>query len=329
MRKTGFLDQIVNACFRDIDLTRRVASPAILLGLVFLAGCMGSPGSFPGWAAYETSHQVMGVAFDRAGNLWAGGPQGAVEWQPDGRHVQFTRADGLVADPIWSVLVAPDGVVWFGTSGGVSRFDGSNWQSFTRSDGLADDQVWAMAASPDGMMWFGTNHGVSRFDGSSWQSYTSANGLINNVVQSIAIAPDGAVWFGTRGGASRFDGKTWQGFSKADGLAANNVWSIAAAPDGAMWFGTDGGEASRYDGSSWKNFDADCGLADNVIESIVTAPDGSLWFGGRNGVARFDGKAWQTYTPADALLKNNHILVWQQGWQRAALTWGETGTLLK
>ena len=118
----------------------------LILALLFLAGCMAQPTGYAGWAAYESTHQVMAVAFDQAGNLWAGGPGGAVVWHPDGTHSQYTQVDGLVNDSVWAVLAAPDGAVWFGTSGGAARFDGSKWQSFTEADGLADNQIWAMAA---------------------------------------------------------------------------------------------------------------------------------------------------------------------------------------
>ena len=170
-----------------------------VLVLLVLAGCMAAQGLYPGWAAYQAAHKLTGVVFDRAGNLWAGGPGGAVVWHPDGTHSQYTQVDGLVNDSVWAVLAAPDGAIWFGTSGGVARFDRKSWQSYTIADGLADDQVWAVAAAPDGSVWFGTNHGASRFDGTTWQSYTSANGLIDNVVHSILAGPDGAIWFGTEG----------------------------------------------------------------------------------------------------------------------------------
>ena len=55
--------------------------------------------------------------------------------------------------------------MWFGTLGGVSRYDGVNWQTFTQEDGLADDLVNSVYQSSDGAMWFGTNPGgVSRYD---------------------------------------------------------------------------------------------------------------------------------------------------------------------
>ena len=62
------------------------------------------------------------VAFDRDGNLWSAGSGGAVRWDPtDGTYTKYTVDDGLADNQVWFIAVAPDGALWFGTVGGVSR----------------------------------------------------------------------------------------------------------------------------------------------------------------------------------------------------------------
>ena len=46
--------------------------------------------------------------------------------------------------------MAADGVLWFGTRGGVSRFDGETWTSYTTADGLVHDNVSVVEVAPDG-----------------------------------------------------------------------------------------------------------------------------------------------------------------------------------
>jgi ligand-binding sensor domain-containing protein len=53
--------------------------------------------------------------------------------------------------------VAPDGALWFGTYGQVSRFDGETWAAFTTYD------VQSITVGSDGTLWFGTSGGVSRY----------------------------------------------------------------------------------------------------------------------------------------------------------------------
>ena len=59
--------------------------------------------------------------------------------------------------------MARDGALWFGTEGGVSRFDGESWTTYTTEDGLASNDVWSIAMTPDGALWFGARGGISRY----------------------------------------------------------------------------------------------------------------------------------------------------------------------
>jgi ligand-binding sensor domain-containing protein len=60
-------------------------------------------------------------------------------------------------------VIGPNGALWFGTSGGVSRFDGRGWTAYTTADGLTHDWVASITRAPDGALWFGTvGGGISR-----------------------------------------------------------------------------------------------------------------------------------------------------------------------
>ncbi|GAG50484.1 unnamed protein product, partial [marine sediment metagenome] len=65
---------------------------------------------------------------------------------------------------------------------GVSRYDGTSWQTFTTKDGLADNEIMSSLQDTDGNLWFGTCGGVSRYDGTSWQTFTTQVGLADNLV---------------------------------------------------------------------------------------------------------------------------------------------------
>ncbi|MEK6747855.1 MAG: two-component regulator propeller domain-containing protein [Pseudomonadota bacterium] len=103
---------------------------------------------------------------------------------------------------VFCIRAAPDGKIWVGTwGGGVSVFDGTQWQNFTSADGLAGDIVYALTQAQDGAWWFGTDRGVTRFDGKQWTTLTKAQGLMDNHVYAV-LAAGADVWVGTREGVA-------------------------------------------------------------------------------------------------------------------------------
>ena len=110
----------------------------------------------------------------------------------------------LLSNTVRAIQQRADGALWFGTDGGVSRFEpqSGQWRTFTTQQGLTDNWVRAIQQSADEALWFGTGGGVSRFEPQSgqWRTYTIAiqQGL-DNWVQAIAT---GTAWWTTRSGPS-------------------------------------------------------------------------------------------------------------------------------
>jgi len=115
----------------------------------------------------------------------------------------------LPSDNILSIYIAPDGVQWFGTDGGIARHSGyntlENWTVYTTEDGLADNYVQAICGDTNGNVWIGTRGGISVLNGVSWITYTAGDGLASNHILSIAIDQEDVVWIGTDVGISRFE----------------------------------------------------------------------------------------------------------------------------
>ena len=144
-----------------------------------------------------------------------------------------------------SIAVGSHGDIWFGTYGGVYRFDGKIWTIYTPEDGLGLERryIHGIAVESNGDIWCGTDCVLQRFDGEKWTSYFEVEGI----AETISIAPDGTLWFLTHGyGVYKFDGEKWTAYTTADGLADNRVESIAFDHNGNIWFGTIRG-ISRYE----------------------------------------------------------------------------------
>ncbi len=67
---------------------------------------------------------------DALGGVWLGTGQGVYLLKADGQVEHFTRSDGLASENMsnMSLFAEEDGVVWFGTTGGLHRFDAGQYK---------------------------------------------------------------------------------------------------------------------------------------------------------------------------------------------------------
>ncbi len=56
----------------------------------------------------------------------------------------YTTKDGLKQIQVTSVIQTPDGLIWAGTHGGLSCFDGLEFKNFTEKDGLSSNLVYTL-----------------------------------------------------------------------------------------------------------------------------------------------------------------------------------------
>ncbi|MEI7661053.1 MAG: two-component regulator propeller domain-containing protein [Bacteroidota bacterium] len=191
----------------------------------------------------------------------------------------YTTASGLPSDNVTSVAVDTNNVKWFGTQGGIARFNDLTWTTYTIANGLVDNYINCIAVDIHNNVWVGTDVGISKFDGSIWTSYTTANGLVNNSVNYIAGSPDGSVWIGTNNGASNFDGTTWKNYTMTSGLPNNLISYIACDKVGNTWLGTFIGGLSKFNGTTFSNFTMTDSLVSNNISALAIDHHNKKWIG--------------------------------------------------
>ncbi len=105
---------------------------------------------------------VFSVLVAQDDTVWAGTWGGGVGHFDGNKWTNFSRAEGLANNIVYSIVQDDEGVFWFGTAGGVSRYDGRTWQTYNRNHGLLNEHVYALAVAPDGDIWAGTRGGVAR-----------------------------------------------------------------------------------------------------------------------------------------------------------------------
>ena len=258
-------------------------------------------------------------------------PRATAMYASTGVWRNYTTADGLANNTVNAIAIDGLGHKWFGTEGGVSKFDGSTWVTYdTSNSGLVSDLVDAIAIDRAGHKWIGTWNGASKFDDTNWTTYdTSNSGLADNYVKVIGVDLYGDLWFGTyQGGATWFnDESMWLTFIPSNsGLGGHRVEDIAFDSLGHVWFsslepasGLNGGVGpmwayakgvQEFDGTNWTTYDtSNSDLIVDWVWDIEVDSQGHKWFAAWGGVSEFDGTSWTNYGTPNSGLANAYVYV--------------------
>jgi ligand-binding sensor domain-containing protein len=243
----------------------------------------------------------------------------AVDGVPYFRFENFTTANGLPDNHVFSVLVDGDRV-WAGTENGLSVYEGGAWKTYTTADGLAHRAVLSLALDKrTGDVWAGTMAGLSRISGGRIDTYTQLNsGLSNDVVYGVSVEGEN-VWVATAAGACRLDLRTaqWSLYNERN-TPMNEIWvyGVNATPT-KVYFAVWGSGLLEYDQKTgrWDKYDDPDGETEMVlfkdqglIHEIVTSVsyvDNIVWAATYFGDSRYDGRYWHNFLTKDSGLPSN------------------------
>ncbi len=217
--------------------------------------------------------------------------------------INYTVENGLAQNQVLAMAQDPNGYLWFGTTGGLSRFDGRDFKNFSQRDGLYRNQVNALFIDNKGQLWIASVGGVSVYNGNEFIQIPFEEKYASSKITSIEQSDDGAMWFATDDLGIVI--KTDDGFScinTSKGLKSNNVRSIYKEPNGQIWIGTKKG-LNFYKDQAIYGFSNPA--LDTSISHISKSHNGSLWvstFG--KGVFNIDNNNVVNYTGENDLISD-------------------------
>lgn len=212
------------------------------------------------------------------GGLWVGGNGAAyfdgVQWQ------HYTKADGLAADRVQAIAGDAQKRVWFGTTAGLSVWNGQTFFTLSRADGLPSNNILTLL--PDGAtMWIGSDAGLLHFEDNRFQIYTMATtGLAGNRITALVKETDGAILVGTDQGLSRWLNNTMRVLPET---ATFPVSALGLTKTDTIWLGTNGKGLLYFDGSLWTTPPGLASPPAPRINAIVVDKQGSVWIAGAEG----------------------------------------------
>ncbi|WP_284400819.1 hybrid sensor histidine kinase/response regulator [Dyella lipolytica] len=226
---------------------------------------------------------------------------------------QFRRYgidDGLPSSSVYAVAQDHGGAMWFGTKGGIGRFDGVHFQVFRHiendPDSLYNNEISTLIVDRQGDIWAGgLDAGLNRYDAVSgkfthWgHDPSDPHSLASDRVWVIAQTSDGVIWVGTSAGLDRMlpDGRGFEHVTNPVlGLYPQDFGAVAALyadPRGRLWAGSDRGVFRRdTDGNFVRIKPADptqsmdAWRIDGTDDEVRISTDRGLLLVDSNGLAR-------------------------------------------
>jgi ligand-binding sensor domain-containing protein len=296
--------------------------PPFPLGLVVALDNDGvwllrSVGAWARWTRFGEQEglpngRMQAVATDVGGNVWVATTRGVARIRPDGS-VDTWPSDPLLSQRVWSLLMAPDGLVYLGLSDGLARLDPiASVISAERLPGV-QGPVLALAWTSRGL-WLSDGSQVCNLDAVSLQVPAS----VATTFSMTLYADADTLWAGHLDGRlSRQAGGKWLRFGLQDGLPSADVLSFLRV-QGDLNVGTraglyiqrrlgPGAEFSKVEGSP----------AGEVRAQALRAS--THFIGGSFGLWKNSGSGWQ---PFDLWPGASEV---QDAWAAAETLWVSAG----
>ena len=214
--------------------------------------------------------------------------------------ITYSVNEGLAQSQVRDITQSDDGSLWIATVGGISRFDGVNFQTFNKSNGLINNLTNALYAGSNGAMVASCPGGLVFFEGTKVNDHPFTPPYENVLVNDLLLADDHYILGSNGNGLLFFKEDT---IFKTIDLGSNsrnfirclswfNDEILAGTKDGLIRIAEDGTSVLLNDSIS--------------VNEIVASKDGHWIATNGDGLFFFAHDSLYQYTKKDGL-KNRYI----------------------
>ena len=207
----------------------------------------------------------------------------------------LTQSDGLASNTVLTIFEDSQGNMWFGTTDGLTRYDGNNFQTFTTDDGLSRNTIGLIFEDRNGMLWFGDGVLSTFLERGKTQDMSWMITPLSELAKELDEEVSEEITRNTPlKGVSRYDGHTFRVFTTADGLPRDTVQDIFEDKTGTLWFATSSG-VSQYNGETFNTMTLNGPIGMDVlpdwwdqVRAITQDTAGNFWFGSTAGITYYN-----------------------------------------
>ena len=235
-------------------------------------------------------------------NLWIGTSKNGILKYNGKDFKQFTELDGLKDNRVYSLYVDHRGIVWIGTAGGISLYDGVHFMGTSMEKlKVSDDGIKDIIEDTKGNIWFATAGALAKYGGdTSITTYDKVEGL--TVPDVNCIAPDhDNIWIGTNGGGLFFfdthssDSIPIRHVLGNEKLSTKTLYSLAVLNDSVLIAGSTNGMYKiivdpQHNIKNVRNYNSSDGFIGIECNenAMLKDPFGHVWVGTMSGLTDYN-----------------------------------------
>jgi len=212
-----------------------------------------------------------------------------VTYRDDPRYLIDTweTEDGLPENTSTAMVQTPDGYLWFGTFGGLVRFDGVSFRVFNRANTpqLPSSGIVNLHSDRRGWLWVSTTGGMVVLAENQWHPFGTNEGWSGDYVRSFAERRNGDLLLTT------FNGRVLE-FAKGrlsqlpEPAGTPGLGYAGHVDEAGEWWVAQPRFVSRWVEQKWQTLPLINEAADNKLW-ITAARDGGMWLFINNKVRKY------------------------------------------
>ncbi|MFM9986304.1 MAG: two-component regulator propeller domain-containing protein [Flavobacteriales bacterium] len=260
-------------------------------------------------------------------------------------YINYSLKEGLAQSQVRCLFQDSRGFIWAGTLGGLSKFDGTQFQNYDRQSGLPDNQINCIIELKDGTIAAGSNGNVVMVNALGTRFIPLAESMRETTVNTLFEDPNGRLWIGTEKGLAILENgvitlfgdelgaahiKSIHGTSSGLVMALTkeklvvlrgdkiensfvpedpetNFFDMAQSPDGHIWLACKGEGMIVLDANAHliSNFRDHPQLTTNTTTGVLISAENEVYLTSRFGYYKFDGTHFQCYNEKSGLPTND------------------------
>ena len=244
--------------------------------------------------------RALGLAKDKAGDLWTGGSNAVVKWQPRSSPPYESKRmpyEGVGAGlGVMAIVPTDDGSAWVGlgeAGKGLQHLVGDKYRPLVTP-------IWDSSSAPvmdllkdrhDALWVATTGQGLYRIRDGQVEHFGTADGMSSDVVMKLFEDSEGDVWAATGNGLDVFRDLKVTTFSAHEGLVGNRIDGVLGLQDGSLWVASDNG-LNLLLGSPIRGIQGRQLLPGRRATSLLEDRLGRLWIGADNTMSIYQDETF-------------------------------------